>query len=67
MIKGYDKNKIPFSVFVLISEEEKNKINILSDNIDLIKYNIIYKTIRHDFYLKIIELMLKYTEDFFKK
>jgi len=67
MIKGYDKNKIPFSIFVLVSEEEENKINIFSDNIDLTKYNIIYKTIGHNPDPKITESILKYTEDFFKK
>jgi hypothetical protein len=61
LIKGFDKNKIPFSAFILLSDEE----NILSNNIDLTKYNIIYKTIGHNPDPKITELIFKYAQDFF--
>ena len=66
LIKCYDKNKIPFSAFVLVSKEEEDKINIKSNNIDLTKYNVIYKTIGHNPNTKIIELIKEYAQDFFK-
>jgi hypothetical protein len=64
IIKGYNKNKIPFSAVVLVPDGD---LFYKGENIDLTKYDIIYKTIRHDVDPKLKELILKYTGKFFSK
>jgi hypothetical protein len=61
IVKGYDKNNIPFSAFLLLSDEENiNFDNTTNNKIDLTKYNIIHKMIGHNVDKKIIENINEY-------
>jgi hypothetical protein len=63
LVKGYDRNKIPFSAVVLVPDGE---LSCKGENIDLTKYDIIYKTIGHVVDPKLKELILEYTGKFFE-
>lgn len=62
MIKGYDKNNIPFTAFILLNNEEKNNLsNLIFENkkINLTQYNIICKTIGHTVSQKVINEIIQ--------
>lgn len=60
LVKGYDKNNVPFSAFILCNDEEK--INLTkNERIDLTKYNIIYKILGHKIDQKVIDSIIEYT------
>lgn len=67
IIKGFDKNKIPFSAFVLCTKDDNDIIINNMNSLDMSKMHIIYKQIGHDVNQKIYDdvityINLKYTK-----
>ena len=63
MYKGYDKNNKPFTAICLLSDEEQKELsNKFNGNINLLKYNIIYKQFGHNINKKIIDDIKEYCD-----
>ncbi len=61
MFKGYDKNDKPFTAICLLSNKDYEELsNCSGSNINLLKYNIIYKQFGHDIDDKIISYIKEY-------
>ena len=55
IFKGYDKNSNPFTAICLLTDKEQGElVNYFNKNINLTKYNIIYKQFGHNLDEKII-------------
>jgi hypothetical protein len=63
LVKGHDKNNLPFSAFVLVSNEEDYIIKT-STRVDLTKYNIIYKMYGHKVNPQIFQMIKEYLDKF---
>ncbi len=65
MFKGYDKNSKPFTAICILSNKEEELLNDFNENnINLTKYNIIYKQFGHNLDEKIINDIKKYCEKY---
>jgi len=63
IIKAFDGNKVPFTAIILCTDKDINEMKT-EKNIDLYKYNIIYKIIGHDNYDTIITKVNDYIKEY---
>jgi len=61
LIKGFDKNNIKFTAFIIIKNNELIDKGV---NIDLTKTNIIYKTKGWDINQEIIDSVIEYANKY---
>ena len=63
IFKGYDKNSNPFTAICLLTDKEQGElVNDFNKNINLTKYNIIYKKFGHNLDEKIINDIKEYCD-----
>lgn len=63
IVKGYDRNKVPFSAFVLCTDEDARNITEAASgkkSLDLSQLKIVYKIIGHNVDLKTQNDVIEY-------
>jgi hypothetical protein len=64
ILKGFDKKNNAFTAIVVLTDKQQEELsnNFFTTNIDLTKYNIVYKQFGHDLDGKIIKDIQEYCD-----